>query len=114
MEFAKIKDGSTILTIFEKLPFQPKRIYYMQGMDKYEIRGRHKHKKNRQILICIQGSFSMTINDSDIETITQNSYAILEPSYWHEMTFFSPDCIILVLASEEYDKNDYIREKDSR
>ena len=108
MRYNKVKDEGTILSIFQDLPFPPKRIYYMQEMDRYEERGFHKHKKNRQVLICVKGEFGLRINKS-WGYFYQDEYVILEPSDWHEMSNFSSDCIILVLASEEYDKDDYIR-----
>ena len=108
MKFTKIKDKDTSLSVFEKLPFQPKRIYYMQGMDYFDVRGKHQHKKNRQVLICVKGDCIITVKSID-KHIEQNDYIILEPSDWHIMKNFSDDCILLVLASEEYDKNDYIR-----
>ena len=113
MEYKQIADGSTILTVFEKLPFQPKRIYYMQGMDYYDVRGKHRHKKNRQVLICVKGYCTMTINSTN-KMLIENDYVILEPRDWHIMKDFSDDCLLLILASEEYDENDYIGEKDSR
>ena len=108
MEFKKVIDRYTTLSIFEKLPFQPKRIYYMQGMELGEIRGQHSHKKNKQVIICIQGDCYIQVNGVGCK-VEENDYIILEPSDWHEMFDFSPDCILLVLASEEYDKDDYIR-----
>jgi len=113
VEYGKIEDNDTTLTIFEKFPFPIKRIYYMQGMCTEEIRGKHKHKKNRQILICVHGSCTILIEYNLIK-VHQDDYIILEPDDWHEMFDFTPDCILLVLASEEYDPDDYIREKNSR
>ena len=113
MKIKNIKDDSTILSVFEDLPFSPKRIYYMQSMGVGEKRGFHKHKKNKQILICIKGNFNILVNELKL-TLCQHNFILLEPKDWHEMTNFSPDCVILVLASEEYDKDDYIREEGSR
>jgi mannose-6-phosphate isomerase-like protein (cupin superfamily) len=108
VEYKKVVDGSTVLSIFEKLPFQPKRVYYMQGMDYFDVRGKHQHKKNRQVLICILGDCTITVKGID-KDIYQNGYILLEPSDWHIMKNFSDDCVLLILASEEYNPDDYIR-----
>jgi hypothetical protein len=109
MRFDKIKSQRATLTVLEDFPFPIKRAYFMQGMDTTEVRGNHSHKKNRQIVICVRGSFRF-----NKKVLFQNDYVILEPEEWHTMFAFTPDCIILVLASEEYDENDYIREKSSK
>jgi quercetin dioxygenase-like cupin family protein len=112
MKYDSILDDNTKLAVFEHLPFQPKRVYYMQGMAMGDIRGKHAHKKNRQIIICARGSFTLQLSNLR-KRMNINDWHLLEPGDWHVMCIFSSDCLILVLASEEYDPNDYIREEDS-
>jgi len=113
MKFKKVTDSNTTLSIFEQFPFAIKRIYFMQGMKITESRGKHAHYKNRQVMICVRGNCALELEKQTIY-LNQNHYHILEPYEWHTMSRFSNDCILLILASEEYDENDYIRKKDSR
>jgi len=102
------------LTVVEKIiPFDIKRIYYIYNVeDKNIVRAGHRHKKTIQALICLNGSCEI-YSDNSIkkETFTLKSPSeclILNPEDWHTMTNFSKDSVLLVLASEFYDINDYI------
>lgn len=103
------------LTVIEKvLPFEIKRVFYIYGVDESE-RGGHRHKKTYQAAICLQGSCRI-INqdgskDSEYHLDKPSKCLILEPADWHKMVQFTPDAILMVLASEYYDSNDYIYEK---
>ena len=108
------KRGS--LTVLDKeLPFIIKRVYYIYNAT--TLRAGHRHKKTIQALICISGSCEVFINDGKIKNkyILDNSAKclIVEPKDWHTMDKFSKNAILLVLASEHYDVNDYIDEKYS-
>ncbi|MBP9134882.1 MAG: FdtA/QdtA family cupin domain-containing protein [Saprospiraceae bacterium] len=103
------------LTVIEKsIPFDIKRIFYIYGVDSSR-RGGHRHHKTIQAAICIQGSCTISNNDGSKEVVylldKPHKCLILEPKDWHEMYAFSPDAILMVLASENYDQNDYIFEK---
>ena len=107
-------DSRGSLTVIEKeLPFAIKRVYYIYNLNQTK-RGFHKHKKTQQALICISGSCSIFIdNKSTVKEFIldfPNKCLILEPSDFHWMDNFSKNCVLLVLASEEFDKNDYIYE----
>ena len=102
------------LTVIEKvMPFEIKRIFYIYGVDS-SVRGGHRHHKTYQAAICLQGSCVITNNDgSKVETFALNNPAkclILEPRDWHQMRDFTPDAILMVLASEYFDPDDYIYE----
>src|SRR4051812_33721868 len=99
------------LTVIEKtIPFGIKRIFYIYGVDD-SVRGGHRHKKTIQAAICIKGHCHILNNDGKIkkEFILDDpgKCLILEPRDWHIMDSFSPDAILMVLASEYFDKNDY-------
>ena len=99
---------------FKDIPFRVKRVYYMYDTGKGVIRGQHAHKSLQQILICIHGSCKVLLdNGKEKKTI------LLEKPYegllvsnvmWREMYDFSPDAVLMVLASELYDESDYIRD----
>ena len=100
------------MTVIEKIiPFEIKRIFYIYGVDNSE-RGGHRHHKTIQAAICIQGSCTIYNNDGlHEETFVLDSPSkclILETKDWHKMYNFTPDGILMVLASEYFDEKDYI------
>lgn len=96
------------------IPFVPKRIYYIYEASTDWPRGFHAHHKTQQILFCLRGSITVVLEDGKRrETVTldkPNVGVLLEPYIWHEMHDFKKDTILLVLASENYDPDDYIRD----
>jgi len=117
---AKIIDLKTFtdirgnLTVIEKIiPFEIKRIFYIYGVDS-SIRGGHRHKKTIQAAMCIKGSCRINSNNGIKNEIfildTPSKCLILNPEDWHTMDNFSQDAILMVLASEYFDQNDYIFE----
>ena len=103
------------LTVIEKnIPFEIKRIFYIYGVDD-SIRGGHRHHKTMQAAICIQGSCTISNNNEKQKQKfildKPSKCLILQPEDYHTMHNFSKDAILMVLASEYYDYNDYIFEK---
>lgn len=102
------------LTVIEKtIPFDIKRIFYIYGVDN-STRGGHRHKNTVQAAICIQGSCRI-FNHNGSETAyfhldSPSKCLILNPEDWHTMDQFSPDAILMVLASTYFDPDDYIYE----
>lgn len=101
---------------YKEVPFKIKRVYYMYDMSPGIVRGRHAHKNLQQILICIHGSCKILLDDGNEKEVVP-----LEKPYeglyvandmWHEMFEFSEGAVLMVLASELYDENDYIRNYD--
>ena len=102
------------LTVIEKsIPFDIKRIFYIYGVDD-SVRGGHRHHKTRQAAICIKGSCLISNDDGEnkeeFKLDTPANCLILEPFDWHQMHHFTPDAILMVLASEYFDQSDYIFE----
>lgn len=103
------------LTVIEKIiPFEIKRIFYIYGVDE-SIRGGHRHHKTKQAAICIKGRCIISNNDGEKKEEfildSPDKCLILEPKDWHEMHHFTPDAILMVLASEYFEEKDYIFEK---
>jgi dTDP-4-dehydrorhamnose 3,5-epimerase-like enzyme len=103
------------LTVIEKIiPFDIKRIFYIYGVDS-SVRGKHRHKKTIQAATCIQGRCTIWNNDGkkkeEYILDSPDKCLILEPADWHKMYNFSSDAILMVLASEYFDSNDYIFEE---
>jgi dTDP-4-dehydrorhamnose 3,5-epimerase-like enzyme len=114
IDLPNYSDDRGDLTVIEKiLPFDIKRVYFISNT-KNQIRGRHRHKKTIQAAICISGSCKIFMDNGEKNELFQlnnkSKCLIINPEDFHWMSDFSEDAILLVLASEEYDKNDYIYE----
>jgi dTDP-4-dehydrorhamnose 3,5-epimerase-like enzyme len=102
------------LTVIEKtIPFDIKRIFYIYGVDDSK-RGGHRHHKTVQAAVCIKGRCTIYCNNGkkevEYDLDTPSKCLILETQDWHTMYSFSPDAILMVLASEYFDEKDYIFE----
>ncbi len=95
-------------------PFDIKRVYYIFDTKKGVERGFHAHIDLQQIAIAIKGSCTFVIdngtNREEIDLNNPNQGLYIKGLMWREMKNFSKDCVLLVLASEHYNENDYIRE----
>lgn len=99
----------SLIAIESEVGFNIKRIYYIYDVPHDSIRAGHGHIKNKQALIAIKGSLDIELHDKAVFTLKRPDQCLmLEPCDWHRLLNFSEDCILLVLASELYDKNDYI------
>jgi len=109
-------DGNLIIAEGKKnIPFEIKRVYFINNLfNKKSVRGKHAHKKLEQIIFCVNGFFTTTLDDGTTKQriLMNNPYTgiRLGPKLWHEMKNFSSDCVILVLANDYFKKNDYIRD----
>jgi len=97
----------------KNIPFEVKRIYYMFDMEKSTPRGFHAHKELKQVAICVKGSFKMLLDDGthkhEVVLDKPNTGIVIDKLIWHEMHDFSDDCILMVIANDYYDENDYLR-----
>ena len=96
------------------IPFEIKRVYYMYGTPKNTRRGYHAHKNLEQVLVCVSGSCKVLLDDGNeqCEVVLDKPYEGLYVgnSMWREMYDFSDDAVLMVLASEYYSEDDYIRD----
>lgn len=101
---------------YKDIPFEIKRVYYMYDTRADVHRGFHAHKNLEQILVCIHGACKILLDNG-----TEKKIVSLEKPYeglyvsndmWREMYDFSEDAVLLVLASEPYREEDYIRNYD--
>lgn len=111
IEIPTFEDERGFLTVIEDtLPFKIKRIYWIYGADE-QSRGGHRHKITKQALIALSGAVDLKTNDGTKEifyTLDDPSKCIIiEPEDWHKM-YFKNNAVLLVFASEKYDKSDYI------
>lgn len=119
IQFQKHGDDRGQLVALEEqkeIPFSMKRIYYIYATAEGVRRGFHAHKSLEQILICIHGSCKILLdngkekNEVILDTPYEGIY--IANNIWREMFDFSPDAVLLVLASELYNESDYIRDYD--
>ena len=100
----------------EEIPFTIKRIYTIYGVGQNITRGMHSHKHLHQVLICINGSVDIRVENYFGEkkyTLNDPSVGLyVGPDNWREMSNFSEGTVLMVLASEKYDSDDYIRDYD--
>jgi hypothetical protein len=97
-----------------EVPFEIKRIYYLYDIPGGESRGGHAHRKLEQLIIATSGSFEITIDDGNLKKTIQLNRPYeglyLPSGLWRELDNFSSGSICLVLASQNYDELDYIRD----
>lgn len=98
----------------EILPFDIKRVLLMKDMNRQAVRGGHTHHKTRQVLFVISGSCTVDLDNgkekSSVKLNKFNQGLLLEPYVWHVMKDFEENTVLLVLADNEYDEKDYIRD----
>ena len=100
----------------ETVPFDVKRVYYLYDVPGGTNRGGHAHKALQQLIIAASGSFTVTLDDGkDKRSFTLNrpyQGLLVKPGLWRTLDNFSSGAVCVVLASELYDTNDYIRDYD--
>ena len=105
-----------VLEASKHFGFPVKRIYFLTEIPAGMMRGAHAHKALRQCFIALRGSVTLDIRQGGRQTeIILDSHRqalVLEPGFWRDLRDFSPDALLLVLASEEFDEADYIRYED--
>lgn len=111
------RDFRGLLSVAEaddQIPFEVKRLFLVSGVAGGESRGEHAHYTLQQMLICVNGSCEVVVDDGESSQsfrLDDPSLAILvPPMVWSAQRRFSPDAVLLVLASDKYDPADYIRD----
>jgi len=96
------------------VPFDIARVYYLFGTGRGVSRGFHAHRRLRQVAVCVTGSCRMVLDDGtrreEVLLDSPTRGLVIRSLVWREMHDFTPDCVLLVLASEHYDEADYIRD----
>ncbi|MFA5832096.1 MAG: WxcM-like domain-containing protein [Bacteroidota bacterium] len=99
-----------------QIPFIPKRFFLVHNVPSKEVRGEHAHKTLHQFLVCINGTCSVALDDGSVrEEYRLDSKGIgiyIPPKVWGIQYKYSSDAMLLVLASDVYDSEDYIRDYD--
>ncbi|EHJ93082.1 sugar 3,4-ketoisomerase [Vreelandella boliviensis] len=119
IDFPSLGDDRGSLVALEAnkaVPFDIKRVYYIFDTKAGVARGFHAHKALKQVAVCVTGSCRMLLDDGkhkeEVWLDSPTKGLVIEDLVWREIHEFTPDCILLVLASEHYDETDYIRDYD--
>ena len=96
------------------IPFDIKRVFYMYGSDSTVVRGQHANRETEFLLVNVGGSSKVRVDngrESEVIVLDKPGMGLyLPPMLWKDMYDFSPDSILLVLASRHYDGKEYIRD----
>lgn len=115
VEIPKIEDEGFLCFAESQrsIPFPIKRIYYIFDVADNAVRGKHAHKQTVQMLFCIRGKIKIILDNGfeqeEVVLDKPNMGIYLGKMLWHEMVEFDKDTVLLVVASDFYDEDDYIR-----
>jgi hypothetical protein len=119
LQLPKIEDRRGNLTFIEAkrhVPFDIARVYYLYDVPGGAERGGHAHRGLHQFLIAMSGSFDVKIHDGSRSTtfhLNRSFYGLyLCPMIWREIDNFSSGAVCMVLASEYFEVDDYLRDYD--
>ncbi|MDE7125576.1 MAG: FdtA/QdtA family cupin domain-containing protein [Muribaculaceae bacterium] len=108
------KGNLSVVSGGESVPFDIKRVYYIYDVPGGESRGSHAHKNLHQLIIAVSGSFTVTVGDGEVRRSFRldRPYMALHivPGIWRTLDEFSSGAVCMVLASDIYDPDDYIRD----
>ena len=116
IDIPKIHDAKGNLSVVEgdTIPFPIKRVYYLYDVPSHAERLGHAHRLQRKLLIALSGSFEVVLKDGQQEkvvTLNRPNLGLFVPNgIWREMRNFSSGAVCLVIASENFDETDYIRD----
>ena len=120
IELSKHHHEKGNITVVENnltVPFDVQRTYYLYDIPGGEERGAHAHKKLQQLIIAASGSFDVILNDGNVKrrfTLNHPYQGLyVKPGIWRDLGEFSSGAVCLVLASEPFDEEDYIRDYHS-
>lgn len=108
------KGNLSVVSNCDTVPFDIKRIYYLYDVPGGESRGGHAHKGLSQLIVAASGSFTVTLDDGNVKRTFllnrpyQGLYVV--PGIWRTLDDFSSGAVCMVLASEGYSEDDYIRD----
>jgi dTDP-4-dehydrorhamnose 3,5-epimerase-like enzyme len=107
------KGNISVVQNGETVPFDVKRVYYLYDVPGGESRGAHAHRELEQLIVAASGSFRVTLDDGNIKRsfVLNRPYQGLyvKSGIWRDLDDFSSGAVCMVLASEVYQPEDYIR-----
>lgn len=111
---ADIRGSLTVGEVRGALPFEPRRYFMVFDVPSRETRGEHAHRECHQYLVCVRGSCAAIADNGHVRQeflLDRPTRALyMPPMIWGTQYKYSPDALLLVLASHCYDSKDYIRD----
>jgi len=115
-QFNDSRGSLTFGEVGSQLPFPVSRYFVVSDVPNIEVRGEHAHLECHQFLVCLKGSCAVTLDDGlNREEVLLDSPTLglyLPPRIWSALYRYTPDAVLLVLASHQYSAEDYIRNYD--
>ena len=113
----KFSDTRGVLVPLEMsdIPFTPKRLFYVYDVPVGTWRGGHAHYKTEQILICVKGKIGVKLESKKYNTeiiLNEGDFCFVDKMVWDSQNFIDEGSILLVLCSTNFDKTDYIFDKN--
>ncbi len=106
----------TLLEIGKEVPFAVERIYWIYDVPAEEERGKHANRISYQYLVAINGSMKVCLEDingrTDYFLDSKSEGLLVPPGTWNELSNFSADAVLMVLASHSYDPSTYLNTKE--
>ena len=106
----------TVVEAEKQIPFKIERIYYIYDVPAGQVRGGHAHRDLEQLIIAINGSFDVIVEDKSGRKkfhLDQPHIGLYLPRMaWREIEKITPGAVCLVVSSKRYDESDYIRDYD--
>lgn len=97
----------------KNIPFEIKRVYYIYDTSSEVTRGKHAHPHLQQVIVCVHGKCKFLLDDGlkkeIVELSSPDKGLFIGENIWREMYDFTPDCVLMVLANEYYNEEEYIR-----
>lgn len=119
IEIPKIYDPRGSLSVIENgglLPYDIQRVYYIYDIPAGVVRGGHSHKECKEFLVALSGSFEVVLKDGvEGKRVLLNRPdrgLLITSGIWRELENFSSGSVCLVLSSEKYSEDDYVRDYD--
>lgn len=114
--FTDSRGSLTLVEEGHEVPFSIQRVYWIHGVPEGEERGKHSNKVSSEYVIAVSGSVEITLEDKNgrqtYHLNAKDKGLLIPPDTWDEIRNFSPDAVLLVLASHSYDETAYINSYD--
>lgn len=118
INFRHVQDkrgGLAFAELFNEIPFDVKRVYWISNMPEAQKRGGHAHRTENQLIVCIQGRAQVILTSRGGQEFTfelskSNQGLLIPPMWWGEMEFYDA-AVLLGFSSQPFDEGDYIRNR---
>jgi acetyltransferase-like isoleucine patch superfamily enzyme len=113
---ADARGSLAVAEVGDQLPFVPRRVFFVYDVPSREVRGEHAHRVQEQLLVCVKGACALVVDDGvhreELRLDSPGRAAHLRPLVWGVQYRFTPDAVLAVIASGEYDPDEYVRDYD--